>query len=96
LNRHSEKCVDIGDDHAISFAEYEGERSGCTIWHTRPDNGEECAGWLSFAGRAWSRAIPSAPAWTVESEDPLTLSPSVLCRACGDHGWVRNGKWVKA
>lgn len=33
--------------------------------------------------------------WQVGSWDPLTLSPSVLCH-CGDHGWIRDGKWVKA
>ena len=31
---------------------------------------------------------------TVEWE-PLTISPSVLCQ-CGDHGFIRNGKWVVA
>lgn len=36
------------------------------------------------------------PVWTVESWEPLTLSPSVLCRACGLHGWIRGGRWVPA
>ena len=36
------------------------------------------------------------PIWHVESWEPLTLSPSVLCRECGDHGFVRSGKWVRA
>jgi len=30
--------------------------------------------------------------WTIESVDPLTISPSVLC-GCGFHGFIRNGKW---
>lgn len=33
--------------------------------------------------------------WQVESWEPLTLSPSILCH-CGDHGFIRGGKWVKA
>ena len=27
--------------------------------------------------------------------DPLTVAPSLLC-ACGDHGFIRDGKWVPA
>ena len=38
----------------------------------------------------------ASPVWTVESYDPLTLSPSLLCRACGDHGYIRGGRWVRA
>lgn len=32
--------------------------------------------------------------WKLESEQPLTLSPSLLCRACKLHGYIRDGKWV--
>jgi hypothetical protein len=35
-------------------------------------------------------------AWTVESWDPLTLSPSILRTECGCHGFIRNGGWVPA
>jgi hypothetical protein len=33
--------------------------------------------------------------WQVESWEPLTLSPSLLCH-CGDHGFIREGRWVPA
>lgn len=36
------------------------------------------------------------PVWQVESWDPLTLSPSVLCNTCGLHGFIREGRWVPA
>ena len=29
------------------------------------------------------------------STDPLTISPSLLCR-CGDHGFIREGRWIPA
>jgi hypothetical protein len=32
--------------------------------------------------------------WTVESQEPLTLSPSILRIECGCHGFIRDGKWV--
>lgn len=35
------------------------------------------------------------PVWQVQSLDPLTISPSLLCH-CGDHGFIREGKWVRA
>jgi len=34
--------------------------------------------------------------WTVESWEPLTISPSILRKACGCHGFIREGKWVPA
>lgn len=32
--------------------------------------------------------------WLLVSEEPLTISPSVLCLECGHHGHIRDGKWV--
>lgn len=39
---------------------------------------------------------PTSPRWTVEVWEPLTISPSVRCLICGDHGHVRGGRWVPA
>lgn len=36
------------------------------------------------------------PRWEVVAWEPLTLAPSILCRACGDHGWIRAGRWERA
>jgi hypothetical protein len=90
--------LDLGDGHVLTFAGYNCEtRVGASIAHKKPD-GSDCDGWIAFAGRAWANSFaPGAIAtWVVEADDPLTLSPSVLCRACGDHGWVRGGRWVRA
>jgi hypothetical protein len=49
-----------------------------------------------------------AALWQVQSFDPLTVSPSLLCKApvyndegtvigeCNDHGFIREGRWVRA
>lgn len=37
----------------------------------------------------------SGARWQVQSMAPLTVSPSLLCQ-CGDHGFIRDGKWVPA
>lgn len=34
--------------------------------------------------------------WTLESTDPLTVNPSLLCRLCGHHGFIRGGKWLQS
>ena len=70
--------------------------AGATLW--KRIDGD----WRSI-GAMWfdlpeTRAIPAFrhPAWTVESWEPLTLSPSILCGETGDHGFIRAGKWVPA
>lgn len=40
--------------------------------------------------------VPESIRWKLESLEPLTLSPSLLCRWCGKHGFIREGKWVPA
>lgn len=57
--------------------------------------GKICKGAIVFESETQRRIEPQKPAWKVDCWKPLTISPSVLC-SCGDHGWIRNGKWVKA
>lgn len=37
---------------------------------------------------------PDYPRWTVKALWPLTLWPSLLCRDCGNHGYITAGRWV--
>lgn len=103
------EIIDLGDGHSMKFTGYypdrelnphakdhpDVEKFGALINHRRPDNGEECWSHVNFDGPVQRKVMPDAAIWKVESEDPLTLSPSILCRLCGDHGWIREGKWVK-
>lgn len=34
--------------------------------------------------------------WQVVQAEPLTLDPSLECLRCGDHGHIRDGRWVPA
>jgi hypothetical protein len=36
------------------------------------------------------------PRWKVESRDPLTLSPSIVCGCGGQHGHIRSGRYENA
>ena len=75
------------------------ERYGAMIAHPRAASAEwasgECEGKVTFAGPVQQRIQPAVATWTVVSWEPLTLSPSLRC-GCGDHGFIRDGRWVPA
>lgn len=100
--------VDLGDGHSIEFTAWrpnrelnpqyadlpDEDRIGAIVRHSKAD-GEECTGSIMFDCEATRRVFGDHPKWTVEQWEPLTLSPSLLCH-CGDHGFIREGKWVRA
>lgn len=66
-----------------------GQLAGYRITHFRPGTTELCepeGSWIPVG----------EDGWTLVSEDPLTLAPSLRCTVCGDHGFVRGGTWVPA
>lgn len=69
-----------------------GEIVGVNIWHVRPSGDGWCLSTVPFA----SKGANDGRGWDVTSTNPLSLSPSVLCRACGRHGWLVDGEWVDA
>jgi hypothetical protein len=83
--------IDLGGIWILYHSTSEGERCGFMEVHKRPD-GLWCAGGVTFnipATTTWSGAK-----WAVNSMEPLDLSPSLLCRSCGNHGFVKQGRWV--
>lgn len=75
----------------------EGDCAGGIVWHVHAD-GEPCGGSIYFLqdpsdSAAAVRQRERGQVWTVESWDPLTISPSVLAKGCGLHGFIRNGRW---
>jgi hypothetical protein len=76
------------------------QRYGASVWHKK-DDGEWCPGAITFdtpTARALNDRHPERahPLWQVESYEPLTISPSLQCRMCPDHGFIKNGQWVPA
>jgi len=87
--------LDLGDGHWLDWSEWQGQRCGGIITHTttKTETGF-CSGafWLaSFTGYEHGH-----PKWQMSGtfERP-TLNPSFMCH-CKDHGFVRDGKWVRA
>lgn len=71
-------------------------RVGVIEWHYCGGTTEE-----HFSGGSLLFDMPentgeNRPKWQLLKEEPLTLHPSVLCRTCGLHGWIQEGRWVPA
>jgi hypothetical protein len=85
------------------------ERLGATIIHRvgpmEPHPGYSglwgvpgwCAGSVQFKAPETEPVLHvfHGATWDVMSWEPLHIEPSVLC-ACGDHGFIRNGRWQPA
>lgn len=78
---------DAGHRHTFTPRYIEGVLYGFGHTHPNPAGGT-CQGWIPTSiGEA---------GWTLTEKDPPTLVPSLLCRDCGDHGWLTSGRWVPA
>jgi hypothetical protein len=103
--------VDLGDGHWLDWATYEEEKCGGIITHVkteelktqqRAEYGDQpwiegyCQGAFTIRGSKWHQVEPKRSSWEFDGNlKSPTLSPSFLCH-CGDHGFIRNGKWVRA
>lgn len=72
------------------------QRSGAIIYHPNLKTGGECMSGIHFDVQGMRPHWDNRQLWKVEQLEPLTLSPSILCLGCGDHGFIRNGVWVTA
>jgi hypothetical protein len=75
------------------------DRFGARIEHWTPSGLALCVpgGFVTFEQPAeYVDVVAGKPTWQVQSWEPLTVTPSVLCRLCGDHGWITEGRWVRA
>ena len=96
--------LDLGHDHyAEGYPRY-GDDSGTVIgFDVLHRKGPKPI--PAYAGSEWCMGgitldVPEAAGlagarWTLVAYDPLTVAPSFLCD-CGDHGFIRDGKWVPA
>ncbi len=67
------------------------------IAHLTPD-GKPCWSAVYVDGEVQRRVLKPSQIWQVHSKEgePLTLTPSIGCQRCNDHGFIINGKWSRA
>ena len=121
-----EPDLDLDDDHWLWWFEWDpdvemnpqwtnlppiepGTHCGAEVGHLRAD-GTFCLGGIHFDIPRMRVSTDVHARWQVQSWEPLTVSPSLLCKMplrdssgnliagafCGDHGFIRNGRWVRA
>jgi len=97
--------IDIGDGHYIRYFIWAPDRKLNPQYDHLPDVDKFgiqikhgiCMSAINFDGPVQKEILKdSRHMWQVESWEPLTISPSVLCTRCGDHGFIKGGKWIKA
>lgn len=88
--------TDIGHGVTIRYVRWRQHNpAGVLEEHDRPGGGR-CADMILFDLPGVREAFPRRDVWQVLNLDPLTLSPSLACSACGHHGWIRSGRWEPA
>jgi hypothetical protein len=85
-----EIAVDIGLRHFIIPCE-EGGHRWWLWWHDcpTPSSGHVSWNWIGNNGS-------NASGHKIESIEPLTVSGSLICTDCGDHGFICDGRWIAA
>lgn len=87
----------LDDAHAVEFTYRDGQAEpiGAILWH-RPRNPKPepsaTSGWCA-GGFQWDGTL--GPNWALHSLSPLHVEPSIQC-GCGEHGFIRGGKWEPA
>lgn len=87
--------IPLAPKHAFSkILDGDGNWVGLLEWHECTDR--VSAGGVNFdtpEGHAARPGEPPSHFWQVESWDPLTISPSIRCLVCDNHGFIRQGRW---
>jgi hypothetical protein len=103
----SKSPFDLGEGFSFRFASWEPDRSipaNNERYKEIPDakriciiltcpHGKDGVCHL-YRGKAYTEIFKGATWWSVEVEEPLTLSPSIDTGCC--HGYIRQGRWVDA
>jgi hypothetical protein len=99
---------DLGDGHSfVWLQDGAGQTIGLIEHHPKaPDarpSALHCGGYVAWISEEAQRGVH--PAWTARhqllaggpgDEASLTIAPSLACRHCPSHGFIRSGRWVAA
>lgn len=93
-----EGAIPLGyDTWYLKVHDHHGKWIAINEFHRHPKTNKWCGGFVPFNVET-AFLTAHSDKWEVESYDPLTLSPSIVCTMpnCGHHGFIRNGRWVPA
>jgi hypothetical protein len=97
LDELPEHAINLGNGvYYTKVVDKDGTWLGINEWHKCQLPGKEhrwCPGLVVF-DFPYPNVLSDRPRWKVISLEPLHLEPSLLCRTCGHHGWIRDGLWV--
>ena len=70
-------------------------KAGICLCHLT-ENGEMCVSNFPFDFPDVRAAMvnPELSLWKLDKEEPLTLTPSLICKGCGLHGYLKEGMWA--
>jgi hypothetical protein len=90
------ELIDLGGSWTLAPISQNGERAGYMI---EGPAAAECP--FPYDGRCGglvrTRDLGDGkPVWKILSSQPLTLDPSIRCSCSGQHGHVREGRYVPA
>lgn len=99
---------DLGAGHSFAWLQDgAGQTIGLIEHHPKGSDATRgarcCGGYVAWIPEGAQRGVH--PAWTARhqlvaggpgDEASLTISPSLACRHCPSHGFIRDGKWVPA
>ncbi len=91
--------LDLGEGVLARWNIEDGEKIGILYNHPADTPTGRCESGITFDLPKVREIWPDYPVdrmWQLESLDPLTVSPSLLCTGCQHHGFIRTGRWVPA
>lgn len=82
----------LDESRAVEFTTHQGAAgpTGAHFVHRNKQKPDEwCIGGFQWTGT-------TGPNWTLVSLSPLHVEPSIHCLSCGEHGYIRGGRWLPA
>ncbi len=92
---------DLGAGSSFIWFTSKGHDEPIGLIEHHPKPGDDAPGIYCGGYIAWAATDSIMPKHQLVSggpgdEEHLTISPSLLCRTCGNHGFIRDGRWVAA
>lgn len=91
--------TDLGHEvYWSKVVDADGNWIGLLEWHECESAQNSSDAGVSAGGVYFDNAPATVkgPRWQKVQDDPLTINPSILCKTCGLHGFIQQGRWVPA